>query len=189
MHHALLSRETIHQGWGRYVRVKARMADGSEVEREVEDHGHAVGVLPYDPERKVALLVRQLRMGPLLAGDDDPLLLEVPAGMIEDESAAASAAREAMEEVGVRLHDLEPWGSPYSTAGVSTERITLFTAKFTRADMVGVGGGLAEEHEEIEVVEMPLAELWTLIALGRSRDLKTIALCSLLRAHRPELFS
>lgn len=188
MRPALLSREIIHEGWGRYLRIKVRLEDGAEVEREVEDHGRAVGVLPYDRERKTALLVRQLRMGPLVAGDDDPNLLEAPAGMIEDEAPADTAAREALEEVGVRLCELEPFGSPYSTAGVSTERINLFLAPYRSEDRIDAGGGLDEEHESITVVEVPLGELWRQVEAGKLRDLKTIALCALLKARRPELF-
>ena len=188
MRPTLLNTETIHQGWGRLLRVTARLEDGAEVQREVEDHGRAVAVLPFDPDRRTALLVRLLRMGPLVNGDEDPFLLEAPAGMIEDESPDATARREALEEAGVRLSELQAVGSPYSTAGVSTERIDLFLAPYRRGDRVQSGGGLEEEHENIKVVETPLRQLWERVDAGEIRDLKTIALMGLLRARRPELF-
>lgn len=188
MRPSILTTSVIHQAWGRYLRLTVRLEDGAEVEREVEDHGRAVAVLPYDPERRTALLVRQLRMGPLMAGDDDPYLLEAPAGMIEEEGAAPAAKREALEEAGVRLSELQALGAPYSTAGVSTERIDLFLAPYARADRVRSGGGLEEEHENIRVVEIPLAQLWARIDAGEIRDLKTIALGALLKARRPDLF-
>ena len=184
----VLSTHVLHQGWGRYLCVTLRLEDGQEVQREVEDHGQAVAVLPYDPERRTALLVRLLRTGPLVAGDADPVLLEAPAGMMEDEDAAATTRREALEEAGVRLTTLEPLGAPYSTAGVSTERIALFLAPYTAVDRVAAGGGLAEEHENITVVETPLAELWGMVEAGAVRDLKTLALALALRVRRPELF-
>lgn len=189
MRPVLLKTEPIHEGWGRYLRLTVRLEDGAEVEREVEDHGRAVAVLPYDPERRTAILVRQLRMGPLLAEDPDPYLLEAPAGMIEGEGADASARREALEEVGLRISELEPLGAPYSTPGVSAERIDLFLAPFRRSDRVDSGGGLEEEHENIKVVELPLAELWRRIETGEIRDLKTLALGAMLRVRRPDLFA
>jgi nudix-type nucleoside diphosphatase (YffH/AdpP family) len=183
----LLRTRTLHQGWTRLLLATVRLEDGAEVEREVEDHGQAVGVLPYDPSRGTALLVRQLRMGPLVSGADDPYLIEAPAGMIDHEGAEAAARREALEEVGVRLGALQACGSPFSTGGVSTERISLFLAPYAAVDRVQAGGGLESEHENIRVIELPLAELWRRIAAGEVRDLKTIALGLLLRLHHPAL--
>jgi nudix-type nucleoside diphosphatase (YffH/AdpP family) len=183
----VLSTRVLHQGWARFLAVTVRLEDGQEVQREIEDHGRAVAVLPYDPERRTALLVRLLRTGPLVAGDD-PFLLEAPAGMIDDGDAEATARREALEEAGVRLTALEPLGAPYSTPGVSTERIALFLAPYGGADRVAAGGGLAEEHENIRVTETPLADLWAMVEAGAVRDLKTLALALALKVRRPELF-
>ena len=185
---ALLETKVLHQGWGRYLLASVRLQDGTVVEREVEDHGHAAAVLPYDPERRTALLVRLPRTGPLLTGAD-PWMLEAPAGMLDDEDAETAIRREAMEEAGVRLEVLEPAGTPYATPGVSTETLALFLAPYGASDRVAAGGGLAEEHEDIEVVETPLAELWRAVEAGEVRDLKTLALIALLRARRPELFA
>jgi nudix-type nucleoside diphosphatase (YffH/AdpP family) len=179
----------LHDGWSRFLRVKVRLEDGAEVDRQVEDHGNAVAVLAYDPDRRTALLVRQLRMGPLVAGETDPYLLEVPAGIIEDEPPETAARREALEEIGVRLGALEPCGAPFSTAGVSTERIHLFLGAFSAADRVEAGGGLEGEHENIRVVERPLAELLAQVLAGEIRDLKTATLTLALHARRPGLFA
>ncbi len=185
---AILNTRCIHKGWGSFSLVTVRLDDGTEAEREIEDHGAAAAVLPYDPERRTALLVRNLRPPLLYLGLEDAHLLEAPAGMLEDEQPADAARREALEEAGVRLAELEPFGAPFSTAGVSTERLHLFLAAYSRTDRVSPGGGLAEEHENIRVVEMPLAELWARVGRGEVDDLKTLALCALLRARRPELF-
>ena len=63
----ILSLRTIHDGWTRFSLARVRLADGTEAEREIEDHGNSVGVLPYDPERRVATLVRELRVPALYA--------------------------------------------------------------------------------------------------------------------------
>jgi len=51
-----------------------------------------------------------------------------------------------------------------------------------------VGGGVADEHEGITVVEMPLADLAALAASGEFADLKTFALVPALMQRRPDLF-
>lgn len=186
----LTSTTILHQGWLTLYRAMIRLEDGTEVAREVEDHGAGVAVLPYDPTRRVALLVRQLRNGPLLAGFEQPHLLEAPAGLIDPgEDDAAAARREALEEVGTRLRDLEPLGASFSCPGVSTERIALFLGCYGKDDRVAAGGGLASEHENIEVVETPLAELARLADAGELIDLKTLALTLHLRLRRPDLFA
>lgn len=184
----LLRLRPIYEGWSRFLLADIRLEDGAEVERAVEDHGSAAAVLPYDVERRCALLVRLLRPGPLVAGAEEPFLLEAPAGMIEAEPADAAARREVLEETGARLGDLEAVGSPFSTPGVSTERIHLFLARYASTDHVAPGGGVEGEHENIRVVEMSLAELWRRADAGRIQDLKTLALVLMLRARRPALF-
>ena len=72
----------IYQGWGRFLSARIRLGSGVEVDREIEDHGSAVAVLPYDPDRGVALLVRQLRPPALMASGASSVL-EVPAGRLD----------------------------------------------------------------------------------------------------------
>ena len=184
----LLRVRLVYDGWSRFLLAAIQLADGDEVERAVEDHGHAAAVLPYDPDRRTALLVRLLRPGPLVAGAEEPFLVEAPAGLIEQESADATARREALEETGVRLGPLESVGAPFSTPGVSTERIHLFLAAYSAADRIEAGGGVAGEHEDIEVIETSLPDLGRQIDAGEIRDLKTLALALALRVRRPELF-
>lgn len=184
----ILRTRTVHEGWSRFLVATVRLEDGSEAEREIEDHGDAVAVLPYDPIRRTALLVRVLRPPLLYRGEEDPHLVEAPAGILEDEEPVEAARREALEEAGVRLGEMESFGAPFSTGGVCSERLHLFLAAYSAADRVEEGGGLAEEHENLRVLETPLVELWAGVQAGQVRDLKTVALCALLRARRPELF-
>jgi hypothetical protein len=72
--------------------------------------------------------------------------------------------------------------------GISTETIHLFLAAYSATDRVAAGGGLEAENEEIDVVEMALAELAAMADAGRLGDLKTLALVQSLRLRRPELF-
>jgi nudix-type nucleoside diphosphatase (YffH/AdpP family) len=161
--------------------------DGARFTREIEDHGSAAAVLPYDPVRRVALLVRQLRAPALwLGGVGD--LAEAPAGITEGEEPAETIRREAMEEAGLRLGGLEFVGAPFGMPGISTERIHLYLAIYGAADRIGTGGGVAGENEHITVEEIPLADLWAQVEAGAIADLKTLALAMALKLRRPELF-
>ncbi|ACG79635.1 pyrophosphohydrolase including oxidative damage repair enzymes [Phenylobacterium zucineum HLK1] len=179
--------ETIHQGYSTLMLATLAAPDGSTFTREIEHHGRAAAVLPYDPERRCALMVN-LPRPPVIWAGGPPELLEAPAGMVENEDAEETATREALEEAGVKLGRLEAVGSPFSSPGVSSERIDLFLAAYSTADRVGDGGGLAEEQEHITVEEVPLAQLWTWVEQRRIEDLKTLALILALKVRRPELF-
>lgn len=180
--------ETLHDGWTTLMMATIRPAEGTEYRREIEDHGNAAAVLPYDPDRRTAFLVRQLRVPLLYRGEADAYPLEAPAGIMDESDPAETVRREAMEEAGLRLRELEPVATAWSSPGLSCERIALFLAACSAADRVGQGGGLAEENEDIAVEEMPLRRLWALAESGGIVDLKTLTLVYALRLRHPELF-
>ena len=182
------SSRLVYEGWLKLHVATLSGDDGVAFTREIEDHGPAVAVLPYDPDRRVALLVTLPRAPVLFRGGASDLL-EAPAGLLDgDEDPADGARREAHEEVGVALGALEPAGSAWSMCGVSTERIHLFLAPYRLADRTGDGGGLAEEHENITVVETALGRLAALADAGELTDMKLLVLIQTLRLRRPELF-
>jgi len=184
----VVSARLVREGYIKIRVVTLQEADGARHDREVEDHGQSACVLPYDPERKVALMVRLPRT-PLLAAGEAEHLFEAPAGMIDgDEAPGETVRREAMEEAGVALTALEPIARVWCSPGVSAERSSLFLAPYRAADRVAEGGGLAEEHENIQVVELSIAELWRMVEGGQIEDLKTLALALALHARHPELF-
>ena len=180
--------QTVYSGWGRYLIATVELGGGITVRREVEDHGAAACVLPYDPQRRTAVLVRQLRV-PVLFLTQEADTLEAIAGIIESEAAADCARREALEEAGLRVGALEPVAVAWTMPGISTERMHLFLAAYGEADRIGPGGGLAHEHEGVTPVEMALAELAAMADEGRLTDLKTFALVQTLRLRRTDLFT
>ena len=187
MAHQIIDLKTLHEGWGRLLALRIRLADGQVMKREVEDHGAAVGVLPYDPERRVAMLVRQFRAAVFHASGEAEVL-EAPAGLLEEDDPADCARREALEEVGLSLTSLEPVGGVWTMPGISTEYMHLFLAPYGSGDRTSHGGGLADENENITVAEMRLSELAAMADVGRLSDLKTLALVQTLRLRRPDLF-
>ena len=161
---------------------------GERHEREVASFGHSACVLPYDPDRKVALVARLAR-APLLLEGVQTALIEAPAGMIEPgEDPETTIRREALEEVGVALGALEPVATCWPSPGVLAERSHLFLARYGTQDRAGAGGGLAREHEGIVVEETSLAQLWRDIEGGGPCDMKTLTLLLALRLRRPDLF-
>ena len=121
--------ETVHSGWAKFLVATVRRADGRTFRREIEDHGTAACVLPYDPERRTAVLVRQFRV-PVYYAAREPHTLEAIAGIVEEADTAQNARREAREEAGLELGAIEPVGEGWTMPGVSTERMHLYLATY-----------------------------------------------------------
>ena len=134
----ILEREIAHAGYLTIERVRVKLADGGNVFREVEGHGDAAAVLPYDAERRCAQVVRLFR-APILISAGELFLEEACAGMIELEDAPTAVRREAIEELGVDLPSLEFIARVWSSPGVSTERQSLFLAPYRPSDSEGQG--------------------------------------------------
>ena len=139
-----------------------RYEDGEEAEREIARHPGAVGVVAHDGER--LYLVRQPRE-PV----DDPALLELPAGKLDEEgeSALDTAKRELAEEIGKGAREWRFLTRFYSTPGFADEEVHLYLA----TDLYDEPAE-ASENERIEVETVPLERLDDVIA--ECRDSKTL---------------
>lgn len=176
----IVSDETLSKGWSHLRRVTFDYTDDDgETHRlawEVFDRGEAVALLLIDPARRTVVLVRQFRIPVYLRGDK-PFLLEVPAGSLEKgEDPEEAVAREALEETGYRIAAPRRLFSAYMTPGAVTEKVHCYVAEIDAASKVADGGGLADEHEDIETVALPLDEALAMIAAGDIIDGKTIML-------------
>jgi len=98
--------------------------------------------------------------------------------------SAFAVAREAMEETGYAVENVRHLYDAYASPGAITERISYFAATVDAANPHEAGGGVDGEGEDIEVVEMPVAEAYGLIAEGGIRDAKTIVLLQWLMLER-----
>ena len=143
--------------------------------REVSDHGHGAAILPIDKTRRVCMLVRQWRAGASFAGSTEPLL-EACAGLLDADDPVACVTREAAEELGLLVRNIRHVCDCFASPGALSERLSLFVGDYMPEDRFGPGGGLDDEHEDIEVVEMPLDEAYAMIASGGICDAKTIIL-------------
>lgn len=148
----------------------------AEVTRVVFDSGNGAAVLLYDPVGKTLLFVRQFRFGAYFGGATDPLILEVCAGIVEDNEPRDTAVREALEETGYVIDDVDHVGTVYATPGAHTEMLDLYIAQYDREKRSTQGGGLLSEHEDIEVVELTYDEVGEMLKQRQINDAKTLIL-------------
>jgi nudix-type nucleoside diphosphatase (YffH/AdpP family) len=154
-----------------------RRADGTwqEQSRETYDRGNGAVILLYDPTRRTVVLTRQFRYAAFVNGHDD-MLIEAPAGLLDEASPEERIRAEVEEETGYRVHDVTRLWDVFMSPGSVTERLFFFTGRYDPADRVGDGGGDPSEGEDIEVLELPFAQAMEMIAEGAIRDAKTIML-------------
>jgi nudix-type nucleoside diphosphatase (YffH/AdpP family) len=143
--------------------------------RQTYDRGHASVILPYDPARGTVLLVRQFRLPVFLQGHREPLI-EACAGLLDDNDPETCIRLETEQELGYRLGAVRKIYDIYMSPGSVTERLSFFTAEYSPNDRVSDGGGDPGEGEDIEVLEMTLAEAMALVERGGIIDAKTVML-------------
>ena len=170
---------TLSEENGKLTRVtfRQRRRDGSwqQRKREIYDNGNSAVILPYDPQRKTVLLARQLRL-PVYLQDCLTGCIEACAGKLEGEAADTRIVKEIEEELGYRIEKVERLFELYVSPASVAEKITFFTCSYSPADKVSAGGGLADEGEDIEVMEMTLAQAAAMVASGEIIDAKTVIL-------------
>jgi nudix-type nucleoside diphosphatase (YffH/AdpP family) len=143
--------------------------------REVYDRGNAATLLPYNLALRTVVLVRQFRLPAYVNGHDD-LIIEAAAGMLDNASPEERIRAEVEEEAGYRLHDVRKVFEAFMTPGAVTEKLHFFVAEYDPSMRIHDGGGLADEGEDIEVLELPIDSALAMIADGRIVDAKTIML-------------
>jgi nudix-type nucleoside diphosphatase (YffH/AdpP family) len=143
--------------------------------RETYDRGNGATLLPYNRRQRTVVLTRQFRY-PAYVNGCDGLLIEAAAGLLDNESPENRIRLEAEEETGYRLHDVHKVFEAFMSPGSVTEKLHFFVAEYEPDMKVGDGGGLKDEGEDIEVLELPIDEALAMIADGRIADAKTIML-------------
>lgn len=176
----ILKSELMAKGWSTLNRLSVEateIATGNKkiMLREVSDHGHGAAILPINPKTDMCFLVRQWRAGAAFSGVTEPLL-EAAAGLLDADDPMACAKREATEELGLHVKNIRHVCDCLASPGAFSERLSLFLGDYGPEDRFGSGGGLDAEHEDIEVVELPLGEAFAMIASGGIIDAKTIIL-------------
>lgn len=175
----IVAEKVLSEVWGKLssftVAFIRRSGEVQNLQREVYDHGNAAAVLLGDPRRGMVVLARQYRFPAQLNGDN-PYLIEVCAGLLDGDAPEVCARREAEEESGYRVADLSYVFDLYMSPGSLTEKVSCFLATYDPSQRVSAGGGLADEGEDIEVLEIPFETALGMIRTGEIVDAKTIAL-------------
>jgi nudix-type nucleoside diphosphatase (YffH/AdpP family) len=143
--------------------------------RETYDRGDGAVILLYDEARRAVILVKQFRFPAFVNGEDD-LLIEAPAGLLDDAAPEARIRAEAEEETGYRVRDVRKVFEAFMSPGSVTEKLHFFVGRYTPSDRVSDGGGHADEGEDIEVLELPFDQALGMIGSGEIHDAKTIML-------------
>ena len=192
----VVERTTPFQGYFRldHYRLKHRLFEGGwsgEMSREVFERGHAVCVLPYDPDRDEVVFIEQFRPGAYAAlasewFDDgaSPWLVECVAGIIEKgETPDEVARREMIEETGLEVSQLTRVFHYLVSPGGSTESVFLYCGRVDAADAGGVYG-MTEEHENIRVFSVSAEEAFAMMDQGRINNAMTLIGLQWLKANR-----
>ena len=142
--------------------------------REVYDRGNGATILLYNREKNSVVLTRQFRIATYVNGNDSGLLIEACAGLLDDDSPEDCIRKEAIEETGYAVGEVEKIFTCYMSPGGVTELVHFFAAEYNESLRDNPGGGV--EDESIDVLELSFPDALAMVADGRIRDGKTIML-------------
>jgi nudix-type nucleoside diphosphatase (YffH/AdpP family) len=178
--------KTLSDDW--YVLKKTtfdyRRRDGTwqTQSRETYDRGNGATLLLYDPDRRTVVLTRQFRFPAFVNGCRE-LLIETPAGLLDDASPAERVRAETEEETGYRVRDVRQVFEAFMSPGSVTEKLYFFVGRYAPSDRVLSGGGNHAEGEDIEVLELSIDDALAMIRSGAIQDGKTIMLLQYAALH------
>jgi GDP-mannose pyrophosphatase NudK len=186
----ILKTETLSDNWYRLDKITFRQRDAggdwSIQSREAYDRGNGATILLYNLEQQTVILTRQFRMPTYINGNDDGMLIETCAGLLDGENPLDAIKRETEEETGYRLGDVQKVFDLYMSPGSVTEIVHFFITPYSQRDKISAGGGTGAD-ERIEVMEIPFQQAMAMIRDGRIKDGKTVIL--LQHLHLSGMFS
>ncbi len=145
-------------------------------QRESYDRGNGAAILLYNPEKRTVILTRQFRMPTYVNLNKTGMMIEVCAGLLDDQDPLTCIKKEVEEETGFRVKHVEKVFEAYMSPGAVTEILHFFVAPYDDSMKIGKGGGVDDETENIEVMEIPMKEAIQMIRQGMIRDAKSIML-------------
>ena len=144
--------------------------------REAYDRGNGATILLYNKANQTVILTRQFRMPTYLNGNADGYLIETCAGLLDKDNPEDCIRKETEEETGYKITSVQKAFEAYMSPGSVTEILYFFTAEYTKDMKVSDGGGLEEETEHIEVLELPFTQALQMLKTGEIKDAKTMML-------------
>ena len=183
----ILKTETLSDNW--YVLNKVTynyQKKGGEWEthaREAYDRGNGATILLYNKTRRTVILTRQFRLPTYVNGNNSGMLIEACAGLLDQRDALNCIRKETEEETGYRIKDVQKIFESYMSPGSVTEIVHFFVGEYDEKMKVNSGGGIADEQEYIEVLELDFDEAFDMITSGEIKDGKTIMLLQHAKIH------
>lgn len=152
--------------------------DGSweEQHREAYDRGNGAAILLYNKKKGTVILTRQFRMPTYVNGNEDGMMIEACAGLLDGDNPEDCIRKETEEETGYQIENVKKVIETYMSPGSVTEILYLFIGEYEDRMKVGEGGGAEDETENIEVLEHPFEKALQMIATREIKDAKTIML-------------
>ncbi len=172
--------ELLSDNW--YILKKASFAylrnngEWQEQQREFYDRGNGATILLYNLAQQTVVLTRQFRFPAFMNGLESGLLIETAAGLLDEASPEERIRLEAEEETGYQVQALQKVFEAYMSPGSVTEKLYFYVAEYASQQRIGSGGGLEQEGEDIEVLELPFAQALSMLQSGEIQDAKTIML-------------
>lgn len=151
--------------------------------REAYDRGNGATILLYNKRKRTVILIKQFRLPTFVNGNDSGLLIEACAGLLDEHNAEECIRKEAEEETGYQLKEVKKIFEAYMSPGSVTEIVHFFVAEYNSDMKVGEGGGLDDEQEDIEVLELDFDKALAMITTGEIKDGKTIMLLQYAKLH------
>lgn len=184
----IISTTLLSDNWGKLSRVsyRFRLNNGTweEHHREVYNRGNGAVILLYNKQKSTVILTRQLRIPTWFNGNTDGMMIEACAGMLDEKDPEDCIRRETEEETGYTLSEVRKIMEVYMSPGSVTEILYFFTGAYSDVMKTGAGGGVANEHENIEVLELPFSQAIEMVASGKIKDAKTIMLLQYAQIHK-----
>jgi nudix-type nucleoside diphosphatase (YffH/AdpP family) len=149
--------------------------------REAYDRGNGATILLYHKESKTVILTRQFRLPTYINGNEDGMMIEACAGLLDKDNPEDCIKRETEEELGYEISDIKKVFEVYMSPGSVTEILYFFIAEYSKSMKINDGGGLEEEQEEIDVLELDINKALEMIETGEIKDAKTIMLLQYVR--------
>ena len=151
--------------------------------REAYDRGNGATILLFNKKKKTVILTRQFRLPTYINGNESGMLIETCAGLLDKDNSEDCIRKETEEETGYRIRKVRKIFESYMSPGSVTEILYFFVAEYDKEMKVGEGGGLKEEQENIEVLELKFEDAYNMINSGEIKDGKTIMLLQYAKIH------
>ena len=151
--------------------------------REAYDRGNGATILLFNRQSKTVILTRQFRLPTYVNGNESGMLIEACAGLLDLDNPEDCIRKETEEETGYRIKDVQKIFESYMSPGSVTEKLYFFVAQYDKAMKVSDGGGVVEEQENIEVIELKFDDAFEMISTGEICDGKTIMLLQYAKIH------